>query len=108
MFLGLFCLNINTTYLNYVLINWYTLLLDSTDVYSIMSSFYEYNPFIIINIGLLITVLTFIVGNIVIIYYCSRISLKSINLSLKNQKKKRQILKKPTIHIFSKNFKNDF
>lgn len=82
--------------------------MDSTDVYLIMSSFYEYNPLIIVNIGIIITILTFVVGNIVVLYYYSFTILSYTNISLKSQKKKRQILKKPTTHVFSKTFNNDF
>jgi hypothetical protein len=106
--LGLVSINHHTTFFNYILINWYVLLLDSTDVYLIMSSFYEYNPLIIVNIGIIITILTFVVGNIVVLYYYSFTILSYTIISLKSQKKKRQILKKPTTHVFSKTFNNDF
>jgi len=73
-----------------------------------MSSFYEYNSLILVSIGILITLLTFIVGNIVILYYYSTLVFSINNITLKSQKKKRQVIKKPTIHIFKKSLKNDF
>ena len=73
-----------------------------------MVNFYEINSTILLLFGILIAVLTFLVGNIVVLYYYSTLRLSVTNISLKNQSKKRQVIKKPTVHIFSKHYKNDF
>jgi hypothetical protein len=97
-----------SSYYNYFWLNWYASQINSVDIFSVFSFFYEYQPISIVYVGVLLSLITVLLGSLTTIYYIK--TLKKTNKSsffLKKQLKKRQVLKK-TLFSFTGVSKNGF